>query len=222
MADRINEEIVLQLGPNLDQFVTYTPAILNVPYLLEKQRVQFGAWVYSNSTDLVTTRFRTFVPADIAVQLYTKDDDQVAGLVMVDWIPGVLDGSCGIGEATIKEHITAIQRRRNVNAPDTIFPSLSANPSFGYCGTDPYWFMRKHADTSYVPNTLGTYYLPSEANIVKCWPGWKSLAGAQVFNPHPASHFYLAASNRDIVQDGQYGPSAYGKIFYPLRLMLIY
>lgn len=222
MAHRINEDIALQLGPALDQFVKYRPAILNTPYLFEKQRARFGQWVYSNSTDLITARFRTFVPADIAVQLYTKDDDQVAGLVMVDWIPGALDGSCSIGEATIKEHIAAIEHRRNLNAPDMIFPSLSANPSYGYCGTDPHWFMRKHADTSYVPNTLGTYSVPAEATIVKCWPGWKSLAGAQVVNPQPASHFYLAASNRDILQGGQYGPSAYGKISHSLPLLHIY
>src|SRR5436190_1992409 len=98
MAHRINEEITLQEGPGLDTFVKYSPTIFNVPSLLEKQRTQFGQWVYGNSTDLVTTRFRSFVPVDVAVHLYTKDNDQVAGLVMVDWIPGELDGSRGIGE----------------------------------------------------------------------------------------------------------------------------
>lgn len=153
------------------------------------------------------------MPADIAIKLYDKDDDPVARLVMVDWIPGELDGSRGIGEATIGEHVAAIYRRRNVNTPNRIFPSLSTNPSYGYCGTDPFWFMRKHADTSHVPNTLRTYSAPSEAAVVKDWLGWNSLAGAQLVNPHPASEFYLAASNRDIIQGGQYGPSAYGTIY---------
>jgi len=151
------------------------------------------------------------VPPDVAVQLYVKDNDQVAGLVMVTWIPGTLDGSRGIGQATIKEHVATIERRRDVNAPDRNFSPLSANPSYGYCGTDPHWFMRKHVDMSGIPNTLGTYSIPTEATIVKYWPGWNSLAGAQVANPYPASPFYLAASNRDIHQGGQYGPTAYGK-----------
>lgn len=221
MAHRISEESTLQEGPALDTFVQYSPTLLNAPYLLEKQRTLFGQWVYGNSTDLVTTRFRSFVPADVAVHLYTNDNDQVAGLVMVDWIPGELDGSRGIGEATITEHIAAIERRRNANAPDTTFPSLSANPSHGYCGTDPHWFMRKHADTSRIPNTLGTYSVPTEAAIVKRWLGWNSLAGTQLVNPHPASQFYLAASNRDILHGWVYGPSAYGKISHPLRALLV-
>jgi hypothetical protein len=212
MARRVNEDITLQDGAALRQFVKYNPTILNAPYLFDEQQTLFGQWAYGNSTDLITARFRTFVPPDVAVQLYVKDDDQVAGLVMVTWIPGALDGSRGIGEATIREHITAIKHRRNVNAPGRIFSPLSANPSYGYCGTDPHWFMRKHADMSHIPNTLGTYSIPTEATIVKYWPGWNSLAGAQVVNPCPASQFYLAASNRDILQGGQYGPTAYGKI----------
>lgn len=180
--------------------------------------VTWGYWKFSNASEKAKAKSLGLKEPGDAIAAYASRANVNAGKVVVDWVPGLLDGTQGIGVAEVREHVLAIEKRRRFvdsKYGAREWSTLEDDPEYGYRDTDDLWFMRPGANTSYIQSIkkLAKYNVPTEEAIAKPWgEDWDSLIGSDVYNGinmHPPTDFYLIASNRRIMvknPERRYGP----------------
>jgi hypothetical protein len=100
----------------------------------------YGYWIFLDDAEASQASNLGHPTADSAIAHVALDWNNPAGGLLVTWMPGHLDGTQGIGNATIKQHIKTIYKRRshiNTKYGQRDWPSLGDDPHFGYRKTDP-------------------------------------------------------------------------------------